>query len=247
MAGKTEVEVKLGVGDLAAIRKRLARLKARPGAAGRVHEMNYLFDTPQGGLAKHGQLLRIRVAEPERGAARTGRVAKHSGNSGMEAVLTYKGPSELPGEAQPSRIQNQSQSQRSLNAAAPRTRRRQGRYKVREEIEVGVADPGRLKAIFEALGLRGWFRYEKYRTSYQLPASLRWAKGLEILLDETPIGNFLELEGPPEAIDQAAALLGYSHSDHITKSYLQLYLDQCRKQGLPASDMVFAPKNSAKK
>lgn len=241
MAGKTEVEVKLRVNDLAALRKRLARLKARPEPAGRVHEMNYLFDTPQGGLAKHGQLLRIRVADPERGAARTGRGAKGSGNPGMDAVLTYKGPSGLPSDVQ------QTANQGSPNPSAARTRTRPGRYKVREEIEVTVADPGGLKTIFEALGLRGWFRYEKFRTTYQLPASRRWARDLAIELDETPVGVFLELEGSPAAIDQAAALLGYGPADYITKSYLQLYLEECRKQGIPSSDMVFATKNSAKK
>ena len=241
MAGKTEVEVKLRIGDLAALRKRLTRLKARPGAAGRVHEMNYLFDTPQGSLAKHGQLLRIRVARAERGAARTGRAAKGSGNPGMDAVLTYKGPSELPGDVQ------QTANQGSPNPSAPRTLTRQGRYKVREEIEVAVAGPGGLKAIFEALGLRGWFRYEKFRTTYQLPASRRWARDLAIELDETPVGVFLELEGSPAAIDQAAALLGYGPADYITKSYLQLYLEQCRKQGLSAADMVFPTHARAKK
>src|SRR5574337_1091108 len=78
-----EVEVKLRVGDVAALRRRLARLKMRPAPTGRVHEMNSLFDTPQGGLAKHGQLLRIRLEELPGKRARPG-----------QAILTYKGPAE---------------------------------------------------------------------------------------------------------------------------------------------------------
>jgi hypothetical protein len=66
-------------------------------------------------------------------------------------------------------------------------------------------------------------------------------------LDETPIGEFLELEGPPSAIDRMAKLLGYSRSDYITKSYLALYLAQCRKKGLVAGDMLFPPRKKADK
>ncbi len=214
-SGNQEVEVKLRVADLAALRRRLARLGLRPKPSGRVYERNILFDTPQGGLAKHGQLLRVRREALSSDSRRAAREAHR------EAILTYKGPAEnaAPADAAPG-----------------------GRYKVRQELEVGIADPEQLGRILEALGLRGWFRYEKYRTGYQLPDSFRWAAGLQIELDETPIGTFVELEGPPPAIDRAAKLLGYSPADYITKSYLALYLEQCRKQGVPAADMVFPPR-----
>ena len=213
-----EVEVKLRVADVAALRRRLARLKMRLAPTGRVHEMNTLFDTPQGGLAKHGQLLRIRLEEPPGKRATPG-----------QAILTYKGPAEpgTPAEEKP------------FGSAQGRQGKR---YKVREELEASVADPERLRLILERLGLRGWFRYEKYRASFQPPASQRWAAGLQVELDETPIGAFLELEGAPEAIDRAAKLLGYGPADYITRSYLALYLDQCRKQGKPAGDMLFPTK-----
>ncbi len=220
-SGNEEVEIKLCVADLAALRRRLARLGLRPPATGRVFERNILFDTPQGGLAKHGQLLRVRHVTPPGNARGGGRGAR------TEAIVTYKGPAVR---------------------ANPADSAQGGRYKVRQEFEVGVADPEQLQLILEALGLRGWFRYEKYRTSYRLPSSLRWAEGLQVELDETPIGEFLELEGPPPAIDRVAKLLGYAPSDYITKSYLALYLDRCRKQGVPATDMVFpSMKKAAKK
>jgi adenylate cyclase class 2 len=225
---RKEVEIKLAVADLSGARKALARLGARPVAVGgagkaragpgRRHEFNTLFDTPDGGLAKHGQLLRIRTETGEgRGAGR----AKEA-----RTVLTYKGPSVADSEA---------------SAALGR------RYKVREEHEVGVADGDHLRQILEALGLRGWFRYEKYRTTFGLPAKHRWAAGLRIELDETPIGAFFELEGPPEAIDRAAELLGYRAGDYITKSYLAIHLEQCRRQGQTAGDLLFPPKSRGKR
>jgi adenylate cyclase class IV len=55
----------------------------------------------------------------------------------------------------------------------------------------------------ELLGFRPGFRYEKYRASFRLP-------NLHVDLDETPAGNFLELEGSPKAIERVAHALGYS-------------------------------------
>src|SRR2546430_17021029 len=62
-----EREIKLRVADGKALKKALGRLRAKPvgTGSGRVHEGNVIFDTPQGGLAKHGQLLRIRKETPE--------------------------------------------------------------------------------------------------------------------------------------------------------------------------------------
>ena len=221
-AGNREIEIKLRVEDLGAVKRRLTRLRALRSGDGRVHEMNLLFDTPQGGLAKHGQLLRLRVET-------AGHKKRKAG--GNPAVLTYKGPAEAAGAAVASPATSASSVQ-TLEG-------RRGRYKVREELEVGVGDSDGMRAVLEALGLRGWFRYEKYRTTFRLPESLRWAAGLHIVLDETPIGDFIELEGPPAAIDQAARLMGYAPADYITRSYLALHLEHCRKRGLPTQDMLF--------
>jgi hypothetical protein len=47
------------------------------------------------------------------------------------------------------------------------------------------------------------------------------------------------LEGPAEAIDRAARELGYARKDYIVKSYLALYLEECRRRGESPKDMVF--------
>ena len=101
-----------------------------------------------------------------------------------------------------------------------------------------------LSKIFEGLGLKGWFRYEKYRTTYRITASRNWGKGLLIELDETPIGTFVELEGPPEAIDRAAQELGFSQSDYLLRNYLTLYVEQCRRSGIQPNHMVFSTRES---
>src|SRR5215470_14870038 len=204
-----EREIKLKIRDEKALKKALARLGAKPVSAGsgRVHEWNVIFDTPQGGLAKHGQLLRIRKetsADKKKAEPRT--------------LLTFKKPA-VAGE-------NDGHG-----------------HKVREEIETEVKNESALRGIFEGLGMSGWFTYEKYRTTMKLPGSAKWAKDLLIELDETPLGTFLELEGPAEAIDRAAQELGYSRKDYIAKSYLALNLEECRRRGEQPKNMVFEKKD----
>ena len=102
-------------------------------------------------------------------------------------------------------------------------------YKVRDEIETGVADPDALEAILLGLGLRPVFAYEKLRAGFRLEGAL-------VLVDETPIGDFLEIEGQPAAIERAAARLGFSRADFITASYRSLFL-----QAGGSGDMLFRP------
>jgi adenylate cyclase, class 2 len=212
-----EREIKLKVEDAKAFRRLLKKLGAEPVGAGqgRVHEENVIFDTPQGGLAKHGQLLRIRTETREGGGESKKERPK------PRVVLTFKRPVARP-------------------AALGGKRFSAGPYKLREEIEMEVTDARALATIFEGLGMAGWFRYEKYRTTFRLPASKAWARGLLIELDETPIGTYVELEGPAGAIDRAAIELGYSKQDYVLKNYLTLYVEECRRKGIEPVHMVFS-------
>jgi adenylate cyclase class 2 len=214
-----EIEIKLRITDAKALNRALKRLDARPvdGGSGRAHEWNVIFDTPEGGLAKHGQLLRIRIET----APTTSKKSKTV--PAKRTVLTFKRPI-------------------VVGTAPSASAQENHRHKVREEIEVEVADASILAKIFEGLGMRGWFRYEKYRTTLRLPARTNWAKGLLIELDETPIGTFVELEGPPAAIDRAAQELGYSRRDYVLRSYLALYVEECRRRGQEPKDMLFPAK-----
>jgi adenylate cyclase class 2 len=108
------------------------------------------------------------------------------------------------------------------------------KYKSREELELAVTDAATMGAIFERLGYRPVFRYEKHRTEYRLERGAGVAT-----LDETPVGTYLELEGAPAWIDRMARRMGFAEQDYITASYARLYLDWCRKMHVTPSNMVF--------
>jgi adenylate cyclase class 2 len=119
-------------------------------------------------------------------------------------------------------------------------------YKSRVELETEIAEPQALRLIFEVLGLRPVFRYQKYRVQYAKPIVGRRAKPAgEVSLDETPVGNFLELEGSRSWIDRVARQLGFSRRDYITASYGALYLDDCRRRRVPPGDMLFPVRTAA--
>ena len=231
-----ETEVKLKIRDLKAFQRILKRLGAKPvgSSSGRVHEENLIFDTPDGGLAKHGQLLRLRT---ETVAARSPKKSPKTKKSRKtHPAATAKPPA-------PTRQILTFKRPTAQQAAAPTSRYPSfGSHKVRDEIEAQVTDTGNLVKIFEGLGMRGWFRYEKYRTTYKLPATKSWARDLLIEVDETPIGTFVELEGPPAAIDRAATELGYSKRDYILTNYLALYAEDCRRKGQQPQNMLFPNK-----
>jgi adenylate cyclase class 2 len=116
---------------------------------------------------------------------------------------------------------------------------RAGRYKIRHEIEAGVEDAERLEGILQEVGLREIFRYEKFRTAFALRSgSNRHVKHL-LLYDETPIGNYVELEGSKRWIDLIARRLGYVRADYIPESYGTLYQRHCVKHGKKPNNMVF--------
>ena len=107
-----------------------------------------------------------------------------------------------------------------------------GRHKMRVELETKVADGPKMEVILHALGFKPTFRYEKFRAE--------WADGNgHVVIDETPIGNFGEIEGPTRWIDQTAKMLGISRSDYITDTYAGLFFAWKRRTRSPAKEMTF--------
>jgi len=107
-----------------------------------------------------------------------------------------------------------------------------GRHKVRVETETKVADGEKMDAILDALGFRPTFRYEKFRAE--------WSDGRgHVVVDETPIGNFGEIEGPPRWIDATARALGIRADDYLTDTYAGLFFAWKRRTRSPATEMTF--------
>jgi len=107
-----------------------------------------------------------------------------------------------------------------------------GRHKMRIETETRLADGERMDRILRALGFRPTFRYEKFRAE--------WSDGHgQVLVDETPIGNFGEIEGPARWIDRTAKLLGIHPRDYLTDTYAGLFFAWKRRTRSPADEMTF--------
>jgi adenylate cyclase class 2 len=105
-------------------------------------------------------------------------------------------------------------------------------HKHRIETETEISDGEALAQVFLSIGLVAAFRYEKWRTE--------WEDGEgHCVVDETPIGNFAELEGLPAWIDHTAKRLGIEPGQYITLSYGRLF-DQWRQhRGSQAQDLTF--------
>jgi adenylate cyclase class 2 len=88
-------------------------------------------------------------------------------------------------------------------------------FKVREEFESEVRNAPQFRKILKALGFQPIFQYRKRRTHLR--------KGrLKICLDETSVGNFIELEGRRNEIVTFAKALGHTRTDFITRDYVQM-------------------------
>jgi adenylate cyclase class 2 len=127
------------------------------------------------------------------------------------------------------------------------------RYKIRIETETRVDDGPALAAIFEQLGYAPVFRYEKFRTEWSHATSIiegplftgpghltaaNTTRG-HLVLDETPIGTYAELEGPPAWIDETLDQLDVDPATCLTDSYGKLFLDWKGRTGSPAEHLTF--------
>ena len=105
-------------------------------------------------------------------------------------------------------------------------------HKHRIETETVIADGEALADVFGSIGFVPAFRYEKWRTEYS------HGEG-HCVVDETPIGNFAELEGSDEWVDSMAELLGVSQQDYLTLSYGRLFEQWRAELGCDVNDLTF--------
>ena len=107
-----------------------------------------------------------------------------------------------------------------------------GRHKTRVETETKVADGAKMDAILRALGFAPTFRYEKFRAE--------WSDGKgHVVVDQTPIGDLGEIEGPSRWIDQTAKLLQISLKNYITATYTELFFEWKNRTKSRANEMTF--------
>jgi adenylate cyclase class 2 len=86
----------------------------------------------------------------------------------------------------------------------------------REELEVQVSDFAVMEAILQKFGFVASMFYEKYRTTYALGQA-------QIMLDELPFGNFVEVEGESEAIEEVLHELNLENAERRPDSYSKLF------------------------
>lgn len=207
-----EIELKFPIRDLAHFEMRLPELGFVLDTP-RTFEQNTLYDTPERTLRESTQILRIR-------------------RYGELWTVTHKRTTEAaPNHSEPER------------------------YKVRIETETRVDDGPAIGVIFEVLGYAPVFRYEKFRTEWSQitptiegplfsdarhPAEVApLAAHCHLVIDETPIGDYAELEGPPAWIDETLAKLGIDPASCLTDSYGRLFLAWKERTGSPAENLTF--------
>jgi adenylate cyclase class 2 len=109
---------------------------------------------------------------------------------------------------------------------------KKAKHSSRIELETSVGDGKKMDAILRALGYAPSFRYEKFRAE--------WTDGKgQVVVDETPIGNFCEIEGSPHWIDATAKELGVTEGQYITKNYATLFTEWKEETKNRATEMTF--------
>jgi adenylate cyclase class 2 len=111
-----------------------------------------------------------------------------------------------------------------------------GGIKSREEVQTGVESFELAIQLFDALGFKPVFRYQKFREVWRVHE-------VEVVIDRTPIGSFFEIEGPMETIKTVAADLGMNMDQAIRQTYADLYRQHRRTRADLPENMVFAPED----
>jgi adenylate cyclase, class 2 len=115
-----------------------------------------------------------------------------------------------------------------------------GQHSSRQELETKVDDGKKMDLVLRALGYKPSFRYEKFRAE--------WSDGKgEVVVDQTPIGNFCEIEGPSRWIEITARMLGVSREQYIVKNYATLFTEWKQETNSPAREMTFKAVARAKR
>lgn len=115
----------------------------------------------------------------------------------------------------------------------------EGGVKSRVELETGVADADGALAVFRRLGFAAVRRYQKRRET--------WAFGdFVVALDETPLGGFVEVEGPGDRLAAAAVDLGLNPATAARGTYLDLWHAYRALHPDAPPDMLFSAESAVR-
>ena len=110
----------------------------------------------------------------------------------------------------------------------------EGGVKSRDEVQTGVESFELAIQLFDSLGFKPVFRYQKFREVWRV-------RDAEVVIDRTPIGEYFEIEGPIDLIRSLAAELGMEMEQAIRQTYADLYRQARRTRADLPNDMVFSP------
>lgn len=110
----------------------------------------------------------------------------------------------------------------------------EGGVKMREEVQTGVESFELAISLFDSLGFKPVFRYQKFREVWRI-------RDVEVVIDRTPIGNYFEIEGALDVIRAVAEELGMPMESGIRQSYADLYRQHRRTRADLPENMVFPP------
>lgn len=110
-------------------------------------------------------------------------------------------------------------------------------FKILQEFEVEISDFDAMEHILKSLGFKEEQVYEKWRETYVFGDT-------HLCLDTMPYGNFLEIEGTKESIQQLASKIGLLWEKRILLNYLTIFDILKRQLNLSFYDVTFGNFNN---
>lgn len=153
----------------------------------------------------YGETFEDNIVLDRRGELRTRGALLRVRKFGRYAIATFKGPTAF-----------------------------EGGVKTREEVQTGVESFELAIQLFDSLGFKPVFRYQKFREVWRVHE-------VEVVLDRTPIGDYFEIEGPLDVIRGVAEQLGMNMDAGIRQTYAELYRQHRRTRADLPENMVFPP------
>jgi adenylate cyclase class 2 len=158
-----------------------------------------------GGQRLYPETFEDNIVLDRRGELRTKGSLLRVRKFGKYSIITYKGPMSI-----------------------------EGGVKSREEVQTGVESFELAIQLFDSLGYKPVFRYQKFREVWRV-------RDAEVVIDRTPIGEYFEIEGPIDLIRSLAGELGMEMEQAIRQTYADLYRQARRTRADLPNDMVFSP------